>query len=527
MTTFALRTAKKFAHVVRWERIIPVGFTILAVFLAFYNLQYNPRPWHDEGSALSVSKTLAEDGIYASRNSDGYQTFGAVQSVGPTVLVPIAISFKLFGVGLLQGRVVMALYMLLTLAVFYRVGLALFGRSTALLAILLLIGSPAARFLWFGRQALGEVPALCFFLLGWLAWSQSMHGKRIWSYVVSGSFIGTAMVTKSSYMLIGFGTLTILAILDLIYYRQRIIGSIIGIGLVAMVCVVSWWAWQLVYYGTDIFRENADKLSQLGAATTGFNISVIFAGIKFLIGADSGHFYYLWGFAALVYAAVWSLRRDRGSMSLAFLLVFTLLWLGYYLWSMPWLSYVFAPAAVSALFVARLWHDLAGELTVSPRILWAEVQQGKPAKATLALAALIGLALILAVPLQATIRNDILKRDNGSQRLVAFLNRAVEDDVIIETWERELTILTNHRYHFPDQATLTAIHAAAYRNNDQWKQGLGADYFQKYQPSYLVVGWFARRIGLYDANFLASHAHLLQTIGDGEWSYDVYSLHLP
>jgi len=194
---------------------------------------------------------------------------------------------------------------------------------------------------------------------------------------------------------------------------------------------------------------------------------------------------------------------------------------------MPWLSYVFAPAAVSALFVACLWHDLAGGLTISPRTLWTEVRQGKPAKATLTLAALIGLALMLAVPLQAMIRNDILKRDDSSQRLVAFLNRTVEDGAIIETWERELAILTNHRYHFPDQSTLTAIHATGYRNNDEWEQGLGADYFQKHRPSYLVVGWFARRIGLYDADFLAGHARLLQTIGDGEWYYEVYDLHLP
>src|SRR5512141_3021366 len=72
-------------------------------FLALIHLDTTPRPWHDEGGSLSLAKTLAEDGVYAVRTSDGYQTFGFVQSVGPLVVLPIAASFRLFGAGLLQG----------------------------------------------------------------------------------------------------------------------------------------------------------------------------------------------------------------------------------------------------------------------------------------------------------------------------------------------------------------------------------------------------------------------------------------
>ena len=91
-------------NITRWlsankhaEKIILLGFIIGLPILVFYNLGINPRPWHDEGANLGLARTLAEDGVYASRNSDGYQTFGAVQSIGPTVVVPVAISHKLFG----------------------------------------------------------------------------------------------------------------------------------------------------------------------------------------------------------------------------------------------------------------------------------------------------------------------------------------------------------------------------------------------------------------------------------------------
>src|SRR6476620_1475724 len=89
--------------------LILIGLLPILFFLIFYNLGTNPRPWHDEGTYLDLARTLAEDGVYAVRNSDGYQTFGAIQSVGPTVIVPIALSFKLFGTGIIQGRAVTAI----------------------------------------------------------------------------------------------------------------------------------------------------------------------------------------------------------------------------------------------------------------------------------------------------------------------------------------------------------------------------------------------------------------------------------
>ncbi|MCC7353661.1 MAG: glycosyltransferase family 39 protein, partial [Anaerolineae bacterium] len=264
---FIGQAGKAMLRVVSWDRIVLLVSIPFVVFLLFYNLEYNPRPWHDEGALLSVSRTLVEDGVYAGRSSDGYQTFGAVQSVGPTVLLPIALSFKLFGIGLVQGRVVVATYALLALALLYVVGQELFGRRIALVGVFLLLGSPAVAYLLLGRQVVGDAPALAFFLGGWLAWSRGIQTGRHQHYLIAGLLLGAAMVTKSQYILMGFGTLAILGLLDLVFYRQKKIGAFLIVGVVAGVCLVAWWGWQLAYYGTDTFRENAAKLSSLAAGT--------------------------------------------------------------------------------------------------------------------------------------------------------------------------------------------------------------------------------------------------------------------
>jgi 4-amino-4-deoxy-L-arabinose transferase-like glycosyltransferase len=522
--------AQALSKVIRWtlsgvmrEKVILLGLMIVATFLAFYNLEYSPRTWHwhDEGAAMSVSKTLVEDGVYAVKSSEGYQTFGPIQSVGPTVLLPVALSFKLFGVGLLQGRLVMAIYLLLTTLVFYGVGRVLFGRWVALLAVALLLGSPSAKFLCFGRQVSGELPALGFFLGGGLVWWYGgRQTQRFWSYFLAGLLVGAAMVTKTTYVPLGFATLALLIIFDRLFYRQGNIRALVIIGIVALLCVAAWMGWQVLYFGLDTFQENTAKLAQLANSTSGFDPVLVLRAIKMLHGSYIGYFHYFWGIPALIYVAGLSLKRSQDSFRLAWLVIFAGLWLGYYFWTMPFITYIFAPAAIAAFFVGKLWSDLISSFTTSTQELWAELRQGKPIKVLSIPLALIVLSLIL-FSLLNTIWDDVLAKDEAPQQVVAFLSENVDKNSLVETWERELNILTHHRYHFPDQSMLTQTHAARYRGG-AYNYVLGADYFKKYQPAYLVVGWYAKWSNLYDNAFLAKHAELLTTIG----SYDVYKLYL-
>ena len=60
--------------------------------------------------------------------------------------------FRLFGVGLLQGRLIIATYTLITLHLFYFTGKKLFGELAAIIATITLIGSPAVLLLLYGER---------------------------------------------------------------------------------------------------------------------------------------------------------------------------------------------------------------------------------------------------------------------------------------------------------------------------------------------------------------------------------------
>lgn len=154
---------KIFTSKVSMKNVVSILFVLIIPTLLLYNLDTSPRPWHDEGNAMLLARTLLEDGVYAVKTSTGYQTFGAVQSIGPTVILPVALSFKVFGVGILQGRIVVAVYSFLTLLVIYKLINTIFNTPSALLGLLLLLGSISSQFLYYGRQVLAEVPALGFF----------------------------------------------------------------------------------------------------------------------------------------------------------------------------------------------------------------------------------------------------------------------------------------------------------------------------------------------------------------------------
>ncbi|MEZ4638895.1 MAG: hypothetical protein R2856_28705 [Caldilineaceae bacterium] len=48
-------------------------------------------------------------GVYADYSSEGLRHFGPTIGVGPTVMLPIAAAFELFGIGLMQARLVIVI----------------------------------------------------------------------------------------------------------------------------------------------------------------------------------------------------------------------------------------------------------------------------------------------------------------------------------------------------------------------------------------------------------------------------------
>jgi len=533
-----------------WENIFLVVLILISPFLVYYNLELNPRTWHDEGASLAIPKTLVEDGVYAMRSSDGYQTFGAVQSVGPTIVLPIALIYKYFGVGLLQGRIVSATYALITLWVFFFAAYYLFSKRIALLAVAFMLGSSAAGYLLNGRQVLGEAPAIGFFLAGWLAWAFGVNKNKKRLYILAGLFFGLAMITKSQYMILGMATMGLLVLLDFFYYRQKIYGWLILIGTIAVACVAAWYIWQINYFGMDVFRENATKMGVLAKSTVGLNLHSVIEAVRFLLGSGSGHFYFFWSWPALFYVAFLSFKRDKQGLVLSFLSLFTILWILYFsLWIIPWFRYFFPAGVLTSIFVSKLFFDLADGLKATGQELWGEMRQidlkssfTLPTRSLVYLGTLAGLITMLfgmGYQLQKIVRSDVMDtlgvdvilnssppQFYAPQEIAEFLNQNIDKGKIIETWERELGILTDHNYHFPDQVMLAQVHLHLYRGGNN-VYGLSDDYFKEVKPDYLVIGWYSRLNNIYDLDAVDRFGEKVAMFGDGAWRYDVYKITIP
>ena len=216
-------------------------------------------------------------------------------------------------------------------------------------------------------------------------------------------------------------------------------------------------------------------------------------------------------------------------------------------WSFPIPRYMFPFAALMSLFVAKLVYDLASGFAATSRHFWPALrrylsgQARLPPLALVWLGALVGLVsftLLVGYEFQRTVRMDVLDKEGVEnhatdrppqlrvpQQVADFLNQHIGRDTVIETWERELGVLTDHTYHYPDQLMLAKIDNAVFRGGGYYS--LGKDYFDSVRPSYVVDGWFARGNHLYDADYLKSNARLIASFGDGDWRYDIYQMNSP
>jgi 4-amino-4-deoxy-L-arabinose transferase-like glycosyltransferase len=145
----------------------------------------------DEGFNLQIPVNLIEHGSY-STSYNGSIPFDPEITTGPTVLLPIAGVFGLFGIGLYQARIVMLIYFLLMLLSAYFLSNKLFGRLGAVITLILIVSFRDLFYL--GLKVLGEVPAVFFLLTGIIFYEKKKP-------LLSGILIGLAVLTKFFFLM--------------------------------------------------------------------------------------------------------------------------------------------------------------------------------------------------------------------------------------------------------------------------------------------------------------------------------------
>ena len=211
--------------------------------------------------------------------------------------------------------------------------------------------------------------------------------------------------------------------------------------LIVMVAVFG--AWELALLTIVTGGSLRDNLVLLRQASGGSLIVIaphrMIAGVRFLLGPQA---YFALLIPALVYACTRGIRRRMGVGELI-LLVFTLVGLAWFAGaSVAWPRYAFMPLALAALPVARLVDD-------GLRALWQRTDRAR----LLAPLAAVALGLFVMASLGGQFHRTLTASD-APQQMAAYLNRTLPTSAIIETWEPELGLLTDHRYHYPPPSLL-------------------------------------------------------------------------
>lgn len=485
---------------------IAAGLLFLAVAaLSFHNLGGAPAPWHDEGAALTLARTLAREGIYGIRATTGIQTFGAVQSLGPTVILPGAWLLRRCpadpAARLGHARKLGGVYTLITCLTFYLVARQLFGWPCAAWSVFFLLSGRCVDYVRLGRMFQGEVPALGFFLAGWLALAYGVSSHSFSAFALSGLLFGGALLTKSTYVVgltaAALGTVGIASLTG----RQMPWPGLLLSASLSLACHAAWRLWLYRSMGPELFRENARKMRELSGTLAGFAIARNLKNLIFIIHPESGSFFYLFGVVGWLYGLrlAWQAPDDTW-LGLTFLLFFMAGYLTFLILSLPLLTYLMPATAIGALFVARLWLNIGSS--------------GWPGFI------LAGVVLVLSLrDLITVLKVNVFARATNACKVAQYLESMAPSGTVIETWEREVGFLSDHSFNYPDESCLVQAHTQRYAGGSP--NGLAEAYFLQARPDWVILGPMSRWHGIYDQEYLVERSAPIATFGYGDQRYEI------
>jgi hypothetical protein len=267
-----------------------------------------PLGYIDEGYDLALAKRLAETGQYATHVVGvPLRWFDPAVTTGPTMLAPVALAIKLFGVGVPQVRAVALAFLVLFLFASYLAARGLAARdgwlagAVALVLLALLSHDLYDR----GLRVVGEVPALGLFLLGVAAATRTTW--RGW--LVGGVCLALSQLAKPQMVIaVAAGVLVVVAMSW--HERRRLAAHVVPFVAGVVMPYLAWHLYQIGVVGWDEWRQINSGFYDLFATSSGASRIFTWDVLLPLL---------LTGLAAsLVLAAVvWRLRREPAARSTA------------------------------------------------------------------------------------------------------------------------------------------------------------------------------------------------------------------
>lgn len=359
-----------------FRRYLPeTGITLVALFFVYRELGTFPRAWLDEGLFIMTAKNLALGHGYAIPLLDHLWYYPYFLAIGPAVILPSALSIKLFGISVAAARFPMTLYILGTAVAMYMFTRDTEDRRAARWTVALLVTLSA--FVNTGKPVLGEIPAFFFLLLGLLMMERVRHPVK--RGVVSGILFGIAVMTKFTFVLI-LPALGIAWIVAIGKRQWREAASLAVAGALALVVYLPWRWLEIIHTPAGSLTEEVAKFVFGGGNLPVLN--VLRNNPDILLRLPFIAFFVMF---ALGMAGLWSARIHATRSSRIAITVTVILFILFFLNSYGWYRHLlpahllllpFVPAGMMRL--TRRWEIatvLLGTVVLTQAI-WQLTHQG-------------------------------------------------------------------------------------------------------------------------------------------------------
>ncbi|MCC6486741.1 MAG: glycosyltransferase family 39 protein [Candidatus Hydrogenedentes bacterium] len=385
----------------------------------------------DESHHLIVARNLAQYGVYGSGHPDaGFTWFDDYDSVGPPVIGPVALAIGMGNEALLSGRVVMAVCYLLLSAAAYIFMRPLFGVPSAIVSILVTVGSVGSVYL--GRTLYGEAPALAFLIAALLFWRLSIQGHApVWTAVVSGVFFG-CMILSKFFIAVAVWPLLGALVFDRMTQRSIRAVSIIVPPTAAALLVVVW----LVVQGLDQHAGEGGTAGMLSMYRHNllFGFHSVGATLLWILRHPLMLLVFILAMTAAV-PIVFHRRYDPAGIALFLLSPFIAYW---------WIFFT------TGNIPRYLWYAIAVSALFAGPLVWMFLRGTRTAKTPAARAACVLLAGLVTLPfLLNTYREcqGIFTRNDMTDEyaLAGYISSIPESEPVATTFypvQRTMNVLT-------------------------------------------------------------------------------------
>ncbi|QQG42856.1 MAG: glycosyltransferase family 39 protein [Candidatus Giovannonibacteria bacterium] len=205
------------------DNLILTFLFIILILFGVWRLPYSPATWFDEGINLGIAKGLINHGVFSLEIAPGefVETRQFLITSNYPVLLPAALSMKLFGLNLVAARAPMVLFLFLFALAAYFLVKKLYGKTAAIMSVALIVSFTP--FYGNGKNVLGEIPGLFYFLCALLilgrtladensrrgrapesarAGIRNFQMREFGQLFLAGLFIGLSAATKPFFLIV-------------------------------------------------------------------------------------------------------------------------------------------------------------------------------------------------------------------------------------------------------------------------------------------------------------------------------------